>query len=354
MKQIMDQKFQHESALLCAIRDEIGKVIVGLDGLIERLLICLLCDGHILIEGVPGLAKSLTVNTLARTLAVTFSRIQFTPDLLPGDVVGTLIYNQKTGEFSPHLGPIFANIVLADEINRSPAKVQSALLEAMQERQVTIGKKSYPLDDPFLVMATQNPIEQEGTYSLPEAQLDRFMFKVLISYPSLEEEHLIMKRMAASRPDLEVNAVASGEDIVQMRAVLDAIYTSEAIEKYILRLVDATRHPEHYELDMLKSYIAHGASPRASITMLKAARAHALLAGRDYVLPQDVKRVAPDILRHRVAITYKAEAEERDVNDIIELILNTVEVPLESSKQRTNEDEGGIGPNSNAESVRFG
>lgn len=320
-----DQSFQLENQKLAQVRQEISEVVVGLSDLVDRLIVSLLCNGHVLIEGFPGLAKTLTVSTMAQTLGVGFSRIQFTPDLLPGDLIGTLIYNQKTGDFTPHKGPLFSNIVLADEINRSPAKVQSALLEAMQEKQVTIGNESYPLDDPFLVLATQNPIEQEGTYPLPEAQLDRFMLKVLIKYPTLEEEHIIMKRMSVSKPKTTVCSVMTADEIRSMRDTLDSIHTSEALEKYVLRIVDATRHAESYGLGNLSALISHGVSPRASICLIKGAKAHALLEGRDYVTPADVKWIAPDVLRHRIAITYKAEAEGKDVEYIIGRILDTIE-----------------------------
>ena len=318
--------FTEENAQLQQVRKEVGKVIVGLDNLIERLLISILCSGHVLIEGVPGLAKTLTISTLAKVLNVDFSRIQFTPDLLPGDLIGTLVYNQKTGEFTPHKGPVFSNLVLADEINRSPAKVQSALLEAMQERQVTIGNKSYKLEEPFLVMATQNPIEQEGTYPLPEAQLDRFIFKICVDFPSMEEEHEVMKRMSLSTPSLEAQPVLNAESILAMRQKLDLIFSTEEIEKYILRLVDATRNPQNYGLGQLSSLISHGVSPRASIYLLKAARAHAMINGRDYVIPQDVKSIAMDVLRHRVSITYKAEAEDKTVEGILRTIFDTIEI----------------------------
>lgn len=319
-------KFTEENIKLQKVREEVSKVVVGLDYLVERLLISMLCSGHVLIEGIPGLAKTLTISTLAQALNVDFSRIQFTPDLLPGDLIGTLVYNQQSGEFTPHKGPVFANMVLADEINRSPAKVQSALLEAMQERQVTIGKETYKLDQPFLVMATQNPVEQEGTYPLPEAQLDRFIFKVVVGYPSMEEEHEVMKRMSVSAPKLEVQNVINAEDILEMRKTLDKVHTTDEIEKYILRLVDATRNPENYKLDELKKYISHGASPRASIFLIKAARAHALINGRDYVTPHDVKSIALDVLRHRISITYKAEAEDKTHESLVETILENVEV----------------------------
>ena len=321
-----ENKLDSDSLRLTEVRQEVGKVVVGLDYLVERLLISMLCNGHVLIEGIPGLAKTLTISTLAQVLNIDFSRIQFTPDLLPGDLTGTLIYNQKTGEFTPHKGPMFANLVLADEINRSPAKVQSALLEAMQEKQVTIGKESYKLDEPFLVMATQNPIEQEGTYPLPEAQLDRFLFKICVSYPSMDEEHLVMKRMSGSEPNLTVEAKMQASDILTMRKSLDDIHSTEELEKYILRLVDATRNPANYNLGELESYIGHGASPRASIGLLKASRAHAFIKGRDFISPEDVKSIAMDVLRHRVSITYKAEAENQTVEMIVQKILDTVEV----------------------------
>jgi MoxR-like ATPase len=322
----VNKKFETENNKLAQVRKEIAKVVVGQDHLIERLLISMLCSGHVLIEGIPGLAKTLTISTLAKAMNIDFSRIQFTPDLLPGDLTGTLIYNQNSGEFTPHKGPLFANLVLADEINRSPAKVQSALLEAMQERQVTIGKESYKLDDPFLVMATQNPIEQEGTYPLPEAQLDRFMFKVCVSYPSMEEEHEVMKRMSSSAPKLSVDSVMDASEIVEMRQKLDDVFSSEEIEKYILRLVDATRSPQKYNLKELEGYISHGASPRASIFLLKGAKAHAFINGRDFITPQDVKSIAMDTMRHRVSITYKAEAENKDIVFILQRIFDTIEV----------------------------
>jgi MoxR-like ATPase len=320
-----DQSFQLENQKLSQVRQEISEVVVGLSDLVDRLIVSLLCNGHVLIEGFPGLAKTLTVSTMAQTLGVDFSRIQFTPDLLPGDLIGTLIYNQKTGDFTPHKGPLFSNIVLADEINRSPAKVQSALLEAMQEKQVTIGNESYPLDEPFLVLATQNPIEQEGTYPLPEAQLDRFMLKVMVKYPTLEEEHTIIQRMSVNKPKTAVRSVMSADDILTLRKSLDSIHTSEALEKYVLRIVDSTRNPGNYGREELTALIGHGVSPRASICLIKGAKAHALLEGRDYVTPADVKWIAPDVLRHRISITYKAEAEGKGVEYIIGRILDTIE-----------------------------
>lgn len=325
VKQI-GERVEKESAVINRIKAEIHKVIVGQEKLIDGLLLALLCNNHVLIEGVPGLAKTLSVTTLANMIQATFKRIQFTPDLLPADVVGTLIYNPKTGDFKTKKGPIFANIVLADEINRAPAKVQSALLEAMQERQVTIGDESFKLDDPFLVMATQNPIEQEGTYPLPEAQVDRFMFKLKITYPSKNDELQILKKMARSAPTVEVNPVISPDDIKRLRELSDEIYMDEKIEEYIVNLVEATREPEKYKLD-IRQLIRYGASPRATIFLAMASKANALLEGRGYVTPQDVKTVALNVLRHRVIITYEAEAEEKTSEDIIEQILETVDVP---------------------------
>jgi MoxR-like ATPase len=325
VKQI-SEKVERESAVIGLIRAEIHKVIVGQEELIDGLILALLCNNHVLIEGVPGLAKTLSVTTLAKMLQAAFKRIQFTPDLLPADVVGTLIYNPKTGEFTTKKGPIFANIILADEINRAPAKVQSALLEAMQERQVTIGDKSYPLDDPFMVMATQNPIEQEGTYPLPEAQVDRFMFKIRVSYPDKGQEREILKRMARSNPELGVNPVLSPADIGRLRALADEIYMDEKIEEYIVNIVEASRNPEAFNMN-IGQYIRYGASPRASIFLAMAAKAHALVDGRGYVTPQDVKSIAMNVLRHRVILTYEAEAEEKTSEDIIKEILQNVDVP---------------------------
>ncbi|TFH17756.1 MAG: MoxR family ATPase [Lentisphaerales bacterium] len=325
VKQITTQ-VEKESEVLNRIRTEIHKVIVGQDLLVDRLLMALLCNSHVLIEGVPGLAKTLSVTTLARMIQATFQRIQFTPDLLPADVIGTLIYNPKSGEFTTKKGPIFANIILADEINRAPAKVQSALLEAMQERQVTIGNQSYPLDDPFMVMATQNPIEQEGTYPLPEAQVDRFMLKLRVSYPSKEEERRILDRMAVSKPKLDVDPVITPADVVRLRNLADEIFMDDKIKDYIVDLVSASRNPEDYGLH-IGSLIRYGASPRATIYLTTAARANALISGRGYVTPQDVKSIAMDVLRHRVIVTYEAEAEEKTSENIIEQILQTVKVP---------------------------
>ncbi len=325
VKQI-GEKVQKESATLARVRDEIGKIIVGQEYLIERLIIGLLCNNHVLIEGVPGLAKTLSVTTLARAIRASFQRIQFTPDLLPADLIGTLIYNPRSGEFTTKKGPIFANIILADEINRAPAKVQSALLEAMQERQVTIGEESHPLDDPFLVLATQNPIEQEGTYPLPEAQIDRFMLKLKVTYPSKEEEKKILQKMASSAPAINVDAVIEPADIKRLRALSDEIYMDEKVEDYIISIVQATRTPAEYGLDV-GPLIQYGASPRATIYLTMASRAHALLQGRGYVTPQDVKSIGMDVLRHRVIITYEAEAEEKTSEDVVGAIFDNVPVP---------------------------
>ncbi len=301
-------------------------MIVGQEGLVDGLLLALLCNNHVLIEGVPGLAKTLSVTTLARTLQASFQRIQFTPDLLPADLIGTMIYSPSDGGFSTKKGPIFANIVLADEINRAPAKVQSALLEAMQERQVTIGPESYPLEDPFLVLATQNPIEQEGTYPLPEAQVDRFMLKLRVDYPERKHELQILRRMARSTVEHEVAPVLSPADVVRLRELADTVYMDAKIEEYIVDLIEATRNPAGANLD-IGEWIRHGASPRATIYLAMAARAHAMLQGRGYVIPQDVKSVAPDVLRHRVMVTYEAEAEELTSEDIVRQVLDGVEVP---------------------------
>jgi MoxR-like ATPase len=325
VKQI-GEKVEREAAVINLIRSEMHKVIVGQEELIDGLILALLCNNHVLIEGVPGLAKTLSVTTLAKMVQATFKRIQFTPDLLPADVVGTLIYNPKSGEFTTKKGPIFANIILADEINRAPAKVQSALLEAMQERQVTIGDRSYPLDDPFMVMATQNPIEQEGTYPLPEAQVDRFMFKLRITYPSKNQEHEILKKMARSNPELNVNPIIAPQDIKRLRGLADEIYMDEKIEEYIVNIVEASRNPEGFGMN-IGQYIRYGASPRASIFLAMAAKANALIEGRGYVTPQDVKTIAMNILRHRIIPTYEAEAEEKTSEDIIKEILRNVDVP---------------------------
>ena len=324
--QAITEKVERESVLLGQLRGEIGKIIVGQQDLIEKLILGLLCNQHVLIEGVPGLAKTLSVTTLARAMRASFQRIQFTPDLLPADLVGTLIYNPRDADFSVKKGPIFANIILADEINRAPAKVQSALLEAMQERQVTIGDETYELPSPFLVLATQNPIDQEGTYPLPEAQVDRFMLKLKVVYPSKEQELEILRRMARSAPLEPIDPLITPNDILRLRTLCDTIYMDAKIEEYIVTVVEATRNPAAFRLD-IGGLIRFGASPRATIFLAMAARAHALLAGRGYVTPQDVKSIAMDVLRHRVILTYEAEAEEKTPEDLIRRILDTIEVP---------------------------
>jgi len=321
----MNTKIEECCSRLQKIRNCLSDVIVGQEALVDRLLLALLCDGHVLMEGVPGVAKTLVATTLANSVQAAFSRVQFTPDLLPSDLVGSLVYNPKAHEFVAEKGPVFANLVLADEINRAPAKVQSALLEAMQEKQVTLGKESYRLPHPFLVLATQNPIEQEGTYSLPEAQIDRFMFKLKVGYLSLKEEHEMMRRMARSAPKVSVDPVLAIEELVEMRDLLDEIYIDEKVERYILRLVDATRNPENYDLD-IQRYIRFGASPRATINLSLASRGAALLRKRDFATPEDVKEVAEDILRHRIAISYRAEAEGLSSDDLIARILETIPI----------------------------
>lgn len=323
---LINEKIQQESGFVEIISLEMNKVIVGQKHLIDSLLIGLLSNGHLLLEGVPGLAKTLAIRTLASTIDAGFSRIQFTPDLLPADLVGTQIYSQKSEDFLVRKGPIFSNFILADEINRAPAKVQSALLEAMQERQVTIGAHSYPLPEPFLVLATQNPIEQEGTYPLPEAQVDRFMLKVVITYPNKEEEsHIIRQNLAKEFP--QANRVLSPEAILRAREVVKEVYMDEKIEKYIIDIVFATRQPEDYKLPEYKRFIAFGGSPRASIFLAQAAKAFAFIKRRGYVVPEDVRAVCHDVLRHRIGLTYEAEAEDIKSDDIITGILNQVEVP---------------------------
>ncbi|OFX42351.1 MAG: ATPase [Bacteroidetes bacterium GWA2_30_7] len=322
----LNEKIQKESAFIDIMTMEMNKVIVGQKHLVEGLLIGLLSNGHILLEGVPGLAKTLAINTLASIIDAKFSRIQFTPDLLPADLVGTLIYSQKKEEFVVKKGPVFANFILADEINRAPAKVQSALLEAMQERQVTIGDTSYKLEEPFLVLATQNPIEQEGTYPLPEAQIDRFMLKVVITYPKKDEERIII-RQNLNKTVAIANSVLKPEDIIKARDVVKEVYMDEKIERYILDIVFATRFPDEYGLAKFKNMISFGASPRASINLSLASKAYAFIKRRGYVLPEDVRAVCHDVLRHRIGLTYEAEAENITSEDIINEILNTVEVP---------------------------
>ena len=322
----LNDRISEESKFVQDIIDEVNKVVVGQNYMIERILIGLLTKGHILLEGVPGLAKTLTVSTFSNIIKSSFQRLQFTPDLLPADLVGTLIYNQKTAEFVTQKGPIFSNLILADEINRAPAKVQSALLEAMQERQVTIGKETFPLPDLFLVMATQNPIEQEGTYPLPEAQVDRFMLKLKVEYPTKEEELEILKRMSVTR-DFSLNTVITPEKLVNARKLVEDVYMDEKIEKYIVDIVFATRQPKDYGLGDIAEFVSFGASSRAIINLTKAAKAHAFLRRRGYVIPEDVRAMGLDILRHRVLLSYEAEAEEMTPEDIVRKIINQVEVP---------------------------
>ena len=322
----LNERIQRESAFVDILSMEINKVIVGQKHLIESLLMGLLTDGHILLEGVPGLAKTLAINTLAKAIDAKFSRVQFTPDLLPADLIGTMIYSQKNENFSVKQGPIFANFVLADEINRSPAKVQSALLEAMQEKQVTIGAETFKLPKPFLVLATQNPLEQEGTYPLPEAQIDRFMLKVIITYPRKEEERLII-RQNLDKKFPEPNMVLKPEDIVKARDVVKDVYMDEKIERYILDIVFSTRFPSEYKLEKFNGMISYGGSPRASISLAMASKAYAFIRRRGYVIPEDVRAVCHDVLRHRIGLTYEAEAENITTEDIITEVLNTVEVP---------------------------
>jgi len=321
----MKTLIEDSCAKLENVRNCLSQVIVGQEALIDRLLLALLCDGHVLIEGVPGVAKTLVITTLARSMEATFSRVQFTPDLLPSDLIGSLVYDPKEHNFSAEKGPVFANLVLADEINRAPAKVQSALLESMQEKQVTLGKETFPLPHPFLVLATQNPIEQEGTYALPEAQVDRFMFKLKVGYPSMDEEHQVMRRMARSAPKISVDPVIHLNEILEMRTLLDKVYIDEKVERYILRIVDATRNPESYGLDIAR-HMRFGASPRATIYLSLAARGYALLNQREFTVPQDIKDVAGDILRHRIALSYRAEAEGLSSDDLIIQILENVPI----------------------------
>jgi MoxR-like ATPase len=323
----LNEKIQRESAFVDLLTLEMEKVIIGQKDMLEKLMIALLSNGHILLEGVPGLAKTLAIKALAKTISVKFSRIQFTPDLLPADLIGTMIYDQKNQEFKVNKGPVFANFILADEINRAPAKVQSALLEAMQERQVTIGGTSFDLQEPFLVLATQNPIEQEGTYPLPEAQVDRFMLKVVLGYPNKEDEKIILRNNVSVNKYPEPNTILSAVEILRARQTVREVYMDEKIEKYIVDIVFATRDPKAFKLDKLVGLISFGGSPRASISMALAAKAYAFIKRRGYVIPEDVRAVCKDVLRHRIGLTYEAEAENITVEDIINDILNTVEVP---------------------------
>ncbi|HIA91418.1 MAG TPA: MoxR family ATPase [Candidatus Marinimicrobia bacterium] len=323
----INERIARESTFVDDLKKALGLVIVGQDDLINRILIGLLANGHILLEGVPGLAKTLIVKTLAQLISTQFQRIQFTPDMLPADLLGTLIFNQKNGSFETRKGPIFANVILADEINRAPAKVQSALLEAMQERQVTIGDETFKLDAPFLVMATQNPIEQEGTYPLPEAQVDRFMLKLRVDYPSKEEERAILKRMATTQISDSVTAVVDAEHILNAQNVINDIYVDEKVEDYVLNLVFATRDPGEYNLGDMDNLIEYGASPRATINLVLAAKARAFLQHRGYITPEDVRYVGRDVLRHRVILTYEAEAEELTSEDILQRLFDSIEIP---------------------------
>ena len=324
---LLNEKINHSATFIDRIHAEIGKVIVGQNHMVERLLIGLLSNGHVLLEGVPGLAKTLSIKSLASTINAQFSRIQFTPDLLPADVVGTMIYNQQKNEFVVRKGPIFANFILADEINRAPAKVQSALLEAMQERQVTIGNNSYKLEEPFLVLATQNPIEQEGTYPLPEAQVDRFMLKVIIDYPTKTEEQAIIRQNVLGLQQPPINAVVSSNEILVARQLVREVYMDEKVEQYIIDIVFASRYPEQYKLGKLKPLIAFGGSPRASINLALAAKTYAYLNKRGYVIPEDVRNICRDVLRHRIGLTYEAEAENVNIEMVIGEILKAVNVP---------------------------
>ena len=323
----INERISRESVFIDKLRDEISTVVFGQSDLINRLLIGILANGHILIEGVPGLAKTLLVKTIAQLIEAKFQRIQFTPDMLPADLIGTLIYNQKIGSFETRKGPIFSNIILADEINRSPAKVQSALLESMQERQVTIGEETFTMDSPFLVLATYNPIEQEGTYPLPEAQVDRFMLKLKVSYPSIDEEKLILRKMAKTSIDDSLKPVTDTKQILNAQNTINDIYVDEKVEEYILNLIFATRDPESYGLNDIKGLIDYGASPRASINIVLASKARAFMEHRGYITPEDVRFVGMDVLRHRVILTYEAEAEELSSEDIIQRLFETIEVP---------------------------
>ncbi len=323
----INEKVQQESVFIDELFAEIRKVIIGQDYLIERLMVGLLANGHVLIEGVPGLAKTLSVKVLSMAISTDFQRLQFTPDLLPADLLGTLVYNPKDGNFTTKKGPIFSNIILADEINRAPAKVQSALLEAMQEKQVTIGHETFKLEEPFLVLATQNPIEQEGTYPLPEAQVDRFMLKVKIGYPTKEEEQKILQTMAVTNKTIDIKPIVTPKQILDARKIVNDIYMDEKIEKYIVDIVFATRNPKEYGLGDLEDLIEYGASPRATINLALAAKAYAFIKRRGYVTPQDIKSIGPDVLRHRVIASYEAEAEEKTSEDLVKRIFDEVEVP---------------------------
>lgn len=323
----INERIAKASGFVQPLRDNLNQVIVGQERLIDKIIICMLADGHMLLEGVPGLAKTLTVKTLANSIDTNFQRIQFTPDMLPADLIGTLIYNQKSGEFDTRKGPLFSNIILADEINRSPAKVQSALLESMQEKQITIGENTYSLDLPFLVLATQNPIEQEGTYPLPEAQVDRFMFKLLIDYPDVDSEKLLMRQNTQARENININPVVTPDKIIDAQNVINEIYVDEKVEDYVLKLIFATRNPIKYDLKDMDGIIDFGASPRATINIVRAAKARAFTKSRGYITPEDVRYIGADVLRHRVILTYEAEAEELTTEDVINRLFEKIEVP---------------------------
>ena len=323
----INDRIAKASSFVQPLRDNLNQVIVGQERLIDKIIICMLADGHMLLEGVPGLAKTLTVKTLANSIDTNFQRIQFTPDMLPADLIGTLIYNQKSGEFDTRKGPLFSNIILADEINRSPAKVQSALLESMQEKQITIGENTYSLDLPFLVLATQNPIEQEGTYPLPEAQVDRFMFKLLIDYPDVDSEKLLMRQNTQARENININPVVTPDKIIDAQNVINEIYVDEKVEDYVLKLIFATRNPIKYDLKDMDGIIDFGASPRATINIVRAAKARAFTEGRGYITPEDVRYIGADVLRHRVILTYEAEAEELNTEEVINRLFEKIEVP---------------------------
>ena len=323
----INDRIAKASSFVQPLRDNLNQVIVGQERLIDKIIICMLSDGHMLLEGVPGLAKTLTVKTLASSIDTNFQRIQFTPDMLPADLIGTLIYNQKSGEFDTRKGPIFSNIILADEINRSPAKVQSALLESMQEKQITIGENTYSLDLPFLVLATQNPIEQEGTYPLPEAQVDRFMFKLLIDYPDVDSEKLLMRQNTQARENINIKSVVTPDKIIDAQDVINEIYVDEKVEDYVLKLIFATRNPIKYDLKDMDGIIDFGASPRATINIVRAAKARAFTEGRGYITPEDVRYIGADVLRHRIILTYEAEAEELNTEEVINRLFEKIEVP---------------------------
>ena len=323
----INERIAKASSFVQPLRDNLNQVIVGQQRLIDKIIICMLADGHMLLEGVPGLAKTLTVKTLASSIDTNFQRIQFTPDMLPADLIGTLIYNQKSGEFDTRKGPIFSNIILADEINRSPAKVQSALLESMQEKQITIGKNTYSLDLPFLVLATQNPIEQEGTYPLPEAQVDRFMFKLLIDYPDVDSEKLLMRQNTQAGENINIKPVVTPDKIIDAQDVINEIYVDEKVEDYVLKLIFATRNPIKYDLKDMDGIIDFGASPRATINIVRAAKARAFTEGRGYITPEDVRYIGADVLRHRIILTYEAEAEELNTEEVINRLFEKIEVP---------------------------